>query len=324
KISKIWASRVKLTRAKWQGPSDYSVICSDHFNDSDFEDEGFWSEFAMKKRRKIKPDAIPKIKSPFEGKSTEEKGRKKSRPGTEKRKKMKMLEEMLKKHEESQTATFKEEEMEQEKCREMAMEPGDSPASLDIDQPGPSWKSAEIPSAPVMDTAVENPRTTTRSVGTQTPKVATRVKYVQTTVRVHEKGVSTLPPVCISRGIMTTNLPKEEQEESPSSSSCSPSSPEAPQSPEYTPSSDTSDDDYISPRKAPKKKTGPKDKTPFPKLDIPLHEDNKYIVFESQLLELLKNCRICGSGDVELTKKVRGTHLKVESECKTCNSLFTY
>ena len=52
-------SRVKLTRAKWDGPSERSVICSDHFNDSDFEDEGYWSEFGMKKIKKTQAKCNP-------------------------------------------------------------------------------------------------------------------------------------------------------------------------------------------------------------------------------------------------------------------------
>ena len=93
-MRKVWTSRVKLTRAKWDGPSESSVICSDHFNDSDFEDEGFWSEFGMKKLKRLKPNAIPKIKSTLKGRKTEsepaEKRKKKSRPGAQKREKKKV------------------------------------------------------------------------------------------------------------------------------------------------------------------------------------------------------------------------------------------
>ena len=88
-MRKVWTSRVKLSRKKWDGPSKRSVICSDHFNDSDFEDEGFWSQFGMKKSKRLKPNAIPKIKITLEGRKTEsepvEKQKKKGRPGAQKR-----------------------------------------------------------------------------------------------------------------------------------------------------------------------------------------------------------------------------------------------
>ncbi|XP_061900366.1 uncharacterized protein LOC133648361 isoform X1 [Entelurus aequoreus] len=71
KMRKVWTAQIKLTRAEWDGPSERSVVCSDHFHDSDFEDEGLWLEFGMKRSKKLKPNAIPKIKSIFEGRETE-------------------------------------------------------------------------------------------------------------------------------------------------------------------------------------------------------------------------------------------------------------
>ena len=56
-----------------------------------FEDEGFWSEFGMKQSKRLKSNAIPKIKSTLEGRRTEsepaEKRKKKSRPGAQIREK---------------------------------------------------------------------------------------------------------------------------------------------------------------------------------------------------------------------------------------------
>ena len=34
-----WTREVERTRANWQGPSDYSVLCSDHFTNDCFEEE---------------------------------------------------------------------------------------------------------------------------------------------------------------------------------------------------------------------------------------------------------------------------------------------
>ena len=61
-LRRIWTSKVKLTRGNWKGPSDTSVICSAHFEDSDF-DHGLYSLFSLKKLRRLKPDAVPIIKS---------------------------------------------------------------------------------------------------------------------------------------------------------------------------------------------------------------------------------------------------------------------
>ena len=55
-LRKIWTAKVKLTRAHWKGPSNSSVICSEHFDASDFE-EGLWSQFGLKKQRRLKPSA---------------------------------------------------------------------------------------------------------------------------------------------------------------------------------------------------------------------------------------------------------------------------
>ena len=58
KLSRIWTKKVQLTRAKWSGPSARSVICSAHFDESDFETALHW-KFGMKRARKLKANAIP-------------------------------------------------------------------------------------------------------------------------------------------------------------------------------------------------------------------------------------------------------------------------
>lgn len=52
---------------------------------------------------------------------------------------------------------------------------------------------------------------------------------------------------------------------------------------------------------------------------IPPHEDNKYIVFETKLLDLFKLCRDCGSGNVYIKKRVMGTLLIITVECYSCD-----
>ena len=53
---------MQRTRANWQGPSDYSVLCSDHFtNDCFEEDTTIAARFGIGKRRRLKPNAIPTV-----------------------------------------------------------------------------------------------------------------------------------------------------------------------------------------------------------------------------------------------------------------------
>lgn len=88
-LRKIWTSKVKLTRGNWKGPTDTSVICSAHFETSDFE-EGLWAQFGLKIQRRLKPDAIPRnIRcNNDEAKNTNQ--RKQHRPAAEKRKRMRV------------------------------------------------------------------------------------------------------------------------------------------------------------------------------------------------------------------------------------------
>ena len=38
-LEKQWTKEVQKTRAKWQGPSDSSVLCSEHFTNDCFEED---------------------------------------------------------------------------------------------------------------------------------------------------------------------------------------------------------------------------------------------------------------------------------------------
>uniref|UniRef100_UPI00358FB14E uncharacterized protein isoform X2 n=1 Tax=Myxine glutinosa TaxID=7769 RepID=UPI00358FB14E len=57
-VRKIWIAKVKLTRAKWQGPTVSSVICSAHFEDDSYN-TGLYSQFGMSKLKRLKANAIP-------------------------------------------------------------------------------------------------------------------------------------------------------------------------------------------------------------------------------------------------------------------------
>ena len=57
-----WVKQVQRTRAKWSGPSEHSVLCSEHFTDSCFQpDSTIAATLGLQKRRMLKPDAIPTL-----------------------------------------------------------------------------------------------------------------------------------------------------------------------------------------------------------------------------------------------------------------------
>ena len=57
-----WRKQVQRTRAKWSGPSEHSVLCSDHFTPECFEIDSLLApSMGLDKRRKLKPDAVPSI-----------------------------------------------------------------------------------------------------------------------------------------------------------------------------------------------------------------------------------------------------------------------
>lgn len=57
-----WVKNIQRTRAQWSGPSEHSVLCSQHFNSSCFEpDSELASQMGMQKRRRLKDDAVPTL-----------------------------------------------------------------------------------------------------------------------------------------------------------------------------------------------------------------------------------------------------------------------
>ena len=60
-----WANAVKRTRADWNGPKPYSVICSDHFDDDSFDGGKQGSviaaTFGFRRRPRLKTNAVPTI-----------------------------------------------------------------------------------------------------------------------------------------------------------------------------------------------------------------------------------------------------------------------
>ena len=58
-----WIRQVQRTRAEWKGPSEHSVLCSDHFTEDCFEpDTAIAASLGLSKpRRRLKVDAVPTI-----------------------------------------------------------------------------------------------------------------------------------------------------------------------------------------------------------------------------------------------------------------------
>ena len=57
-----WVKNVQRTRAQWSGPSEHSVLCSEHFDSSCFEpDSELASQMGMQKRKRLKDDAVPTL-----------------------------------------------------------------------------------------------------------------------------------------------------------------------------------------------------------------------------------------------------------------------
>ena len=60
KYRRIWTIKVKLTRAKWSGPTEHSFLCSAHFEQTCFE-RSLHSQFGMAYKAMLLSDAIPTI-----------------------------------------------------------------------------------------------------------------------------------------------------------------------------------------------------------------------------------------------------------------------
>lgn len=57
-----WVNNVQRTRAQWSGPSEHSVLCSQHFDSSCFEpDSELTSQMGLQKRKRLKGDAVPTL-----------------------------------------------------------------------------------------------------------------------------------------------------------------------------------------------------------------------------------------------------------------------
>ena len=60
KYRRIWTTKLKLTSAKWSGPTEHSFLCSAHFKQTCFE-RGLHSQFGVAYKAMLLPNAIPMI-----------------------------------------------------------------------------------------------------------------------------------------------------------------------------------------------------------------------------------------------------------------------
>ena len=60
-LRRKWEKQVQRTRAQWKA-TEHSFLCSDHFTEDCFEaDSALASQFGIKKRKRLKPGAVPTI-----------------------------------------------------------------------------------------------------------------------------------------------------------------------------------------------------------------------------------------------------------------------
>ena len=61
-LSQKWIRNVQKTRANWDGPSEHSVLCSQHCDSSCFEvDSELAAQMGIQKCRRLKPDVVPTV-----------------------------------------------------------------------------------------------------------------------------------------------------------------------------------------------------------------------------------------------------------------------
>ncbi|XP_061195141.1 THAP domain-containing protein 10-like [Saccostrea echinata] len=62
RLRAAWCRFVKLTRADWSGPSKYTVICSDHFNEDCYEVHfSLMKDFGIPAKKRPRQGSIPSI-----------------------------------------------------------------------------------------------------------------------------------------------------------------------------------------------------------------------------------------------------------------------
>ena len=57
-----WTRQIRRTRVGWSGPTATSYLCSNHFTEDCFEENSLMAaKLAIKKRKTLKPDAMPTV-----------------------------------------------------------------------------------------------------------------------------------------------------------------------------------------------------------------------------------------------------------------------
>ncbi|XP_060759898.1 uncharacterized protein LOC132870278 [Neoarius graeffei] len=305
-IKKAWVKKVRLTRAKWKGPSASSSVCSEHFADSDFQDSGsYYTQFGMRKKKKLlKSTAIPNVTLGVKRSPKPQP----TRSAWMKRERKRVLEEALSGVQTDQAPPHQ---------SESEHEPGCSSWIEQTDTSGQSSQSA--------GTQTWVP---TSSTGTQTCRSATSyAKRIQVSVQTRDAWTQyiALDVTGRSRGSLC-DLSEEEKdqmdiEEAREEEKGAISS-------DFTPGGD-SDPESSDSQSMPERPTQRLQKLQgerAPSVEvrhnrlIPPHEDTKYIVFETKLLDLFKLCWDCRSGNVCISKRLMGTLLIITVECYSCTS----
>ena len=61
-LRKRWTRELQRTRDQWSGPTEHSVLCSDHFKEDCFETETLLApKFGISRKPRLKPNAVPTI-----------------------------------------------------------------------------------------------------------------------------------------------------------------------------------------------------------------------------------------------------------------------
>lgn len=286
-----WTRFVKLTRADWTGPSQYTVICSEHFNEECYERQHFlMKDFGIPTKKRLVPGSVPSIypkrkrdelneafiacPSPSLPAPTQERG------AHAKRAKLRILSELL---QENNTPSSHHEI--QQTCN---------------DQEDPALEPEEV---------------ATSSIACQTPapvKVGTRSMKIQVGAKMKEKGSQAdMRPRVKSIGVQCNGtdippLPRPDREPArnePLSSSEESSETDSDHGSVYEPSSTGSEESQIQDDQN--------------DVHNPL-EETKFIVSKSKLMELFSACRRCHRHAVDCVQHLVGTMVKIVAECQFC------
>ncbi|XP_061190833.1 uncharacterized protein LOC133198949 [Saccostrea echinata] len=294
RLRAAWCRFVKLTRADWSGPSKYTVICSDHFNEDCYEVHfSLMKDFGIPAKKRLRQGSIPSIypkrkrdqlndaflESPHVNTPTPVRG------AHAKRERNRVLAELL--HDNTEVEEIQEESQDQDECVGIQTTP--------VPFPTPVSEEKSV------------------SMACQTESTRKRSVKIQVAARNKEKGLQVdLQPRVRSIGIQVDvrdDLPAPRPPPAPVPVPDSSSGEESIQTENetaslYEPSGTSSDDSHVQDINT---------EAPCNPL-----EDRKFIISETKLLELFSNCRRCHKYTAASVQQVLGTMVKIAVECEFC------